>query len=341
MEQNLENNVNNDATIPTPVSNPTPPAPVEPTAPAPIEGPKNTKTLTIIFAIIAAICFGTAVAFAALYFAEPKTSSPAISPDIDSASDTTLEETKITDANVLKDLDKKIALLFSTDNTGPTFVARDITNYDIDLFHNGDLSQSDKVRSIIMHTLEFTPLDEEKIVAVVSQEGFNSELEQYFRQNLAKGVNGDLVVEKYKEIYGEDFSKGEISTFCGNYKYNAQYDFYFSAAFGCGGMTPYERFYYKNQYTTDGDYAYVYTSTALLAPSSQDDSIYYVYCDIADLEAINSGISENAKVCTTLQSYDEKTKFTLDASNYEQYAKYRFVFKRVDNNYYFEKVEKL
>ncbi|MBQ3474313.1 hypothetical protein IJH24_02720 [Candidatus Saccharibacteria bacterium] len=338
MEPNLEN-VSNEIVN---ASTPTPPAPAASAPSAPIEEPKNSKTLAIIFAIIATICFGAAVAFAALYFTEPKSSSSPISPDTDSSSDTTLEETAITDATILGDLDRKIALLFSTSNTGPTFATGpSITNYDIDLFHNGDLSQSDKVRSIIMHTLELTPLNEEEITAVISQDEINSELEQYFRQNLAKGVDGDLVVKKYKEIYGEDFSKGEISTLCGNYKYNEQYDFYYSAAFGCGGMTPYERFYYKNRYTTDGNYAYVYTSTAFLAPTPQDDSKYYVYCDIADLGTNGSGVSENAEICATLQSYDEKQNYTLDASNYEQYAEYRFVFKIADGNYYFEKVEKL
>ena len=125
--------------------------------------------------------------------------------------------------------------------------------------------------------------------------------------------------------------------------YNSIYDFYFDAGLGCGGTTPYERFYYKNRYTTDDDHAYVYTSTAFMSPtegSDEEDVVYNVYCDIAYLKQYK--VSEDARICATLNTYDEVQNFTLDSSNYEQYSNYRFVFdKASDGNYYFNKVEKL
>lgn len=332
--------------------------PIGPSAISPDEYNKvnKLKAATIIIAIIAIIGIVAAVIFAVLYYnnTNNNANSPTVGTNsdpnlqLDATAEQTKEEVEITDVNILKDLDAKIALLFNTDNTDPTFATgRGIGYYDELLFHNGDIDQSNKIRTIIRHTLELAPLSEEEIVAALSQSGMSGRNEEYFRRELAKGVKGDLVVQKYKEIFGEDIAKGAISKFCGEYEYNTQYDFYYNDGLGCGGISPYERFYYKNRYTTDGDYAYVYTATAFLNPTTTKDSEgythegvpYYVYCDIADLGT--NGASEGAKICDILQTEEEKEHFTLDFSNYKQYSEYRFIFTKLNNNYYFKIVEKI
>ena len=98
---------------------------------------------------------------------------------------------------------------------------------------------------------------------------------------------------------------------------------------GCGGTSSATNYYYKNAYTTDGDHAYVYVSASTLSEADLN-----IYCDI-----MLYGSGEKPEVCGAFSDVDE---FTLDASNYKDFAQYRFVFKKAANGtYYFEKVEKL
>ena len=315
--------------------------------------PKSQKPLIWCLGILALISLIAAAVFAYLYFAT-STSNPAPTPNNNQSSTaseepTTTEETEITDTLLKKDLDKKIAILFNVDNTDPTFATgRGIGYYDEELFHNGDLSERAKVNSLIRHTLTMKPLNEQEVLAALAQTGYSGDNEKYFRQELAEGVSKDVVIQKYKEVFNKEIIPNDYGSACGGYRYNSQYGFYYDDVLGCGGMTPYERFYYKNRYTTDDNHAYVYTSTAFLAPTfgtnpegqNTEGAPYYVYCDIAFLE--EPAVSEDAKVCATYNSDDEARSFTLNESNYKDYSNYRFVFdKGEDDKYYFNKVEKL
>lgn len=318
--------------------------------------PKKPKGLIITIVILAILALaGIAFGIYGMFFQPKPVNQPETNqsptntePTEDESITTRNDEVEITDSAVIDDLDKKIAILFNTDNTDRTFnTGMGITYYGLQLFREGDISESDKVRSVITHALGLKPLDKEKVDAAVSQNRYSGETEQFFRES-AKGIDGDSVAQKYKEIFGKTLVKGEIEEYCGYYKYNKQYDFYYSGIPGCGGRTPYSELYYKYRYTEDDNHAYVYTSTAVISPTfsttpegySTEDAPFYVYCDVSYLG--ENGIVENAKVCATLQSYDEKEAFTLNTSNYEQYSNYRFVFDKTnDGNYYFSRVEKL
>ena len=341
-----------------PVASPqteTPPSAEVTPVPQP-EKSKSSKGLIALVVILAILALaGTAFGIYGMFFQpqpvnQPETNqSPTNTESTEKESTATSnDEVEITDLAIIDDLDKKIAILFNTDNTERTFnTGMGIGYYGLQLFREGDISESDKVRSVITHTLELKPLDKEKVDAAVSQNGYSGQTEQLFRESI-KGIDGDSVAQKYKEIFGNTLVKGEIKEYCGYYKYNKQYDFYYSGIPGCGGKTPYSELYYKYRYTEDDNHAYVYTSTAVISPTfgttpegyNTEDVPFHVYCDVSYLG--ENGIVENAKVCATLQSYDEKEAFTLNASNYEQYSKYRFVFDKTDDgNYYFNRVEKL
>ena len=326
---------------------------VDPTSPTNSKKPKGLIATIIILAILAlaGVAFGIYGMFLKTQpdnQPEPNQTPSNTEEPTEEPTTTENEETEITDLSVIEDLDKKIAILFNTDNTDRMFnTGMGIGYYGLKLFHEGDISESEKVRSVITHTLELKPLDEERVNAAVAQNGYSGETEKFFRESI-RGVDGDLVAQKYKEVFGDTLVKGEIVEYCGYYKYNKQFDFYYSGIQGCGGRTPYSELYYKSRYTEDDDHAYVYTSSAVISPTfgttpegyNTEEAPFHVYCDVSYLG--NNGITEDAKVCATLQSYDEKEAFSLDSSNYEQYSKYRFVFNKADNGaYYFDKVEKL
>lgn len=303
------------------------------TPPQGAEKPKNHKVTIWALSILSIIATTAAGVFAYLYFTGQNASPAPVVNNNGNTPEPVTEEVEITDTYVLRDLDEKIAILFNTDDTSPTFATgRGISYYDEELFHEGNISQSSKVNSLIKHTIELRPLNEQEIVAALSQSGYADNNEQYFRQNLASGADGDVVAKKYKEIFGKDLTKEDVGSSCGGYRYNKEYDFYYDDVLGCGGTTPYERFYYKNRYTSDDNNAYVYISTAFLGDDSGN-----VYCDIAYLKSY--GIADNAKVCASIS---ENGDFVLDESNYQDFAKYRFIFNKSDDGtYYFEKVEKL
>lgn len=313
----------------------------------------HNKTIIILLSIFSIIATAAAVVFGVMYFTNQKpTDQPTPETSVqEEETEQAAEETEITDENLKKDLDEKISILFNTDFTGASLTAKGIGLYDEKLFHDGDIGQSEKVRSVIKNALQLEALNEQEINAAVAQSGLTGEDEKTFRNFKPKGIKGGLVAQRYREIFGKDFEIGPISVYCGEYEYNAQYNFYYDAGFGCGGTTPIQRLYYKNHYVTDSNHAYVYVSAGFLAPtfgiSSEgyvaENPPYNIYCDIANSPKENSTeISDSAKICESFQDPEESAKFTINESNYQQFAQYRFVFDRAnDGNYYFDKVEKI
>ncbi len=338
------------------ISQSTPPAPdTSPlTSLQPPDKPNNKKRTIIILSVIVCILLIVGGIFAFLYFSnnsngdEPQQAS---SEEEQEEIVEEQEEVEISDVSLKNNLDNQIAILFNTDTVPTSATMKGIGFYDETLFQNGDISEADKIRSIIKNALELRPLNGEETNAAVAQMGLTGDNERYFRQDSPSGINGDQVVQKYQEVFGKQISKGPIPVSCGEYEYNSQFDIYFSGQIGCGGTTPFTRHYYKSLYTTDGDYAYVYISTAFMAPTfgtspegyGTEDLPYHVYCDVGDLKAGSvEEVVKNSKECDTIQTLEDADRFELNSSNHEKYSKYRFVFKQSeDGNYYFEKVEKL
>ena len=166
-------------------------------------------------------------------------------------------------------------------------------------------------------------------------EGVQPEYRESIRNTALQGIDGDIVSKRYKEVFGEKLSH-EGSESCYTYLYNSTNNFYYeNPVGGCGGTSSYKTFHYKNKYTIEDNNAYVYVAVAL---SNAEDG--NVYCDLSYLDI--SGVfklAEDAKVCGTVSGNED---FALNESNYQDFAQYRFVFNKAnDDTYYFSKVEKL
>lgn len=301
--------------------------------------PAPKKSSNIFLILLTIISLAAAATFAVLFFMGQPKSTPDSQAGSSGQNPSEAEpdtEEKLTDTYTIRDLDEKISILLYNDETGPSFNSgRDIITHDVSLFKNGNYDQIIKAGIVIQsiaHTLDYA-----KREAVISSGTYDNQTVDYFRSTGINGATGEEVREKYLDLFGEDLPIGAKANFyCGEYKYNSEQDFYYSDALGCGGSTFGVRHYYKSDYTYDKNHAYVYVSAALL-----DEESGNVYCDIAYFE--NDGvhsISSDAKICDTVSSYSND--FSLNASNYESYSKYRFVFQKADDGtYFFEKVERL
>ncbi|MBR2708942.1 hypothetical protein IKE98_01255 [Candidatus Saccharibacteria bacterium] len=305
--------------------------------PSPIDKPtKSSKPLIWILAILAVIAIAAAGVFAYLYFTKPTTppSEPSEETSQETPPEETAEETEITDTYILRDLDEKMAILHNTDETGPLIKKLGVGyGYVSPLYKNGNLSEIAKLAHIFMATVPDYILTSREIESAIAEQGYDKDSAQDFSTTVHDGIKGDTMAAKYKDLFGEDLVKGAANGeyYCPGAYYNSQYDFYYNPTLGCGGTGPYFGVYYKNKYTTDGEHAYVYVSAGTF--NAEDNK---TYCDIFEY-----GVSEQSKpaVCGEAENPDS---FTINESNYQKFAEYRFVFNKADDGtYYFVKAEKL
>ncbi|MBR3228956.1 hypothetical protein IKF67_01850 [Candidatus Saccharibacteria bacterium] len=307
-----------------------PPAPAEPTpaepAPAEPKPAKSSKSLIWCLSILVIIAIAAAAVFAYLYFTNP--SAPA-NPTPDSSQTSTeetetTEEVAITDPLVKKDLDEKVAILHGELSTEPTFASQ-YPNFGGLLFSSGDLPEDVRISNIAYWLSNYfsSPTDDE-IKAIIA-DGIYTEEEINQGREYIERIDGELMREKYLEVFGEDITPNPQRGYSCPVHYNDKYDIFYQGLDGCGGTSNIITHYYKNAYTTKDDNAYVYVSVADY--NLEDNNIY---CDFYT--------ENNTKICGTATDRDD---VVLNETNYKDYAQYRIVFKKSDaGTYYFVKTEK-
>lgn len=337
----------NPAPAPNPalVQEPAPIAP-QPTQPAPMPPKKKNTTTIVLVVILVLLIVGCGVAAAIMLMPKGGNNAGGSSSSNGGSTPTTPvtpvepEETEVTDALLKKELDEKIAILHHTTQIDQTIdkgtVVGGYSNAIFDMYKTGYLDSNTIRISYVIDSLksDFRPLSTEERDIVINS--IPQEYREMVKEESLQGIDGDKVATKYKGVFGEELVH-ETSDECYTYRYDSTHNFYYQDPIdGCGGTSPYATFHYKNKYTTSGDNAYVYVSTALV-----DWEHGNVYCDIASLDLTNEfKLADDAEVCTTLPADD--VLFVLDESNYENYSQYRFIFNKAeDGTYYFSEVEKL
>ena len=310
--------------VPGPISDSTP-LPTDPLLPK----PKNLKPLVIILSILFVVALVVAAVFAYLYFSSDST--PAPNPETHQTDENKTEETspeeetEITDAYIIRDLDEKIAILHNITETGAQFATNTYLYRHINsLYTEGTLGDIAKLSNIINSIRPDYVLSYNEQVSIANELGLANPAETY----VTKGVKSETVKAKYLDVFGGEPAKSFSADqfYCPNPHYNAEYDFYYLDE-RCGGTGPFIAHVYKNKYTADSNHAYVYVSVATLNGDGK------VYCDyITDSDNLPAACGE----------ISDSDKFVINGGNYQDYAEYRFVFNRADNGtYYFTKVEKL
>ena len=303
---------------------------------------KSSKPLIWFLSILAILGIAAAAVFAYLYFTAP---TPSPVPNNNQSTDTptnsttptepTTEETEITDTLLKKDLDEKLSILHYVNQTGPTIITTYGTHQEYPLYADGTLDDIAKLARLIYSLQNYMrniSLDEMNTIA--SDFGFSEKEKEAINKEV---VNGDVVREHYKDVFGEEAPTPNLSSvqtkYCPIYEYDETLDLYFTRS-GCGGTSPYKSMYYKTKYSKDGDHAYVYVSAATYNFENGQ-----LYCEIGRFDDYKT-----MTPCDEFAETDEDGGYIFDQSKLdpENLGKYRFVFNKADDGtYYFSKVEKL
>lgn len=317
-----------------PTINPMPTPQIPPEIP---QKPKNNKLVIIVLSVLLAISLIAVGIFAYLYFSNQNSQEQPTddTSQITGSTPSNNEEVEITDELLINDLDEKIAILHDTDQTGSILTSSIGLHHEYPLYIKGTLSEIAKVAHLMRTISQTFLLNSEEKESIISERRYeDTYLIDSVRKDQIEGVKADVFSAKYVSLFGEQPPKEEINQqrYCPGVYYNTTYDFYYFDIIGCGGTGPYTSSYFKTKYTTDDSHAYVYISAGTV---NGDDN--KIYCDVINIETVEETMPD-----TCGEWEDDSYKFTLDDSNYQDFARYRFVFNKAeDGTYYFDKVEKL
>ena len=232
------------------------------------------------------------------------------------------KEEVITDEELKKDLGKKTKYLFNMDLIGDSYVKGLLFEKSRTI---DEISEQNRVLAAF-YSVKRTNVDKkyEDGCYNLKDQTLSSldNCSEHDYSMVMDYVNADDVANMYYYLFGEKFYKKDIYEGCPVKLYQEKNNVYYFA-YPCGGTG----------YTTESMYIYDYTSVGDKA---------YVYVAYG----INSCCSEEPGIYT---DYDEDNKYTgaildefeLTEDNYKDFSKYRFVFEKKGNDYYFTAIEKL
>ena len=157
-------------------------------------------------------------------------------------------------------------------------------------------------------------------------------------------INIEDLKANYKKYFGEEIkSFTDLKSTINNYIYDEKNNVYYRGVNKNNQITSglYYNVIYINSIDDNVNYIYVNTNLAYIKGAYEDNRRTIFLCDKLDTYC-NNKISLYFDY--EFEDYDKLTKAlnarkVIDKSNYDKFTNFKIVFKKVDNNYYFEKVE--
>ena len=244
-------------------------------------------------------------------------------------------ETEITDGYMLNDLNEMLVILHAVADDPENAVDNDVivlragTHPEFPLYQHGGLTVPAKLARTIESLRNYTRDSYNHENKIIMEDHADKLTGWDLSRNSVEVIDADVVKKKYHDLFGEDLDlNADFSQYCPSYVYNARLNMFVNLS-ACGGTSDATTWYYKEKYTTDGDHASVYVRAA--TASGQEMK---VLCDVA-VDYKYDAVTD----CSEKYAYDG---FELNQTNYQDFAQYRFVFKKAgDGTYYFERVEKV
>lgn len=308
--------------------------------------PTNKKTTIILVVILvillaaAGIGFGVWNAINANQKPAPAPAQPVTPTDEPSDGPTAdvTEEVELTDANIIKDLDQKIAYLHIINDVAPTFVTT--YGHPEDRLYSED-PLTEKYKQFVTQTSledqyrKITPSE----LATLETNYPNYDFASWNNENelFTKVIDADVFANRYLDLFGEKLDRSvsiEIDGTCPS-QYDETTNLYFQPPFGCGsGVSAFRTYFSKVKYTTTGENAYVYVNAVTV-----DYETGNIYCTTIDWW---SHRYDAPQPCGTTTNSNGASDTYETFKEYGDRTTYRFVFKKADNGtYYFDKVEKV
>lgn len=135
----------------------------------------------------------------------------------------------------------------------------------------------------------------------------------------------DYVKKEYYDLFGEELDTSvEYPGSCAKSYYDKDKNLFIQKKYGCDAGWGWNASGYRYKYTEDNNNAYIYVAVA-------------VHSGIEKIDILTD--NDTKKVYKTIEGNTDS--FTIDASNYDSFAKYRVTFKKVGNDYYYKGVQKI
>ncbi|MBR3180223.1 hypothetical protein IKF57_01690 [Candidatus Saccharibacteria bacterium] len=292
---------------------------------------KTTITLVVILVILlaaAGIGFGVWSAINANQKPAPVQPTEPTTPTDEPTADVT-EEVELTDANIIKDLDQKIAYLNFTNEITPTFKTYR-GHPETRLYKENPLSESYK-QSVVSSSL----IEQYRTATADELAALRTDYPNFNFTDYTQVVDADAFSNRYLDLFGSKLNRDiaiEVDETCPS-QYDKTTNLYFDPPLGCGGGTSaVETYFSKNKYTIANDDVYVYVNAVTV-----DYDTGNVYCSA--MYWWGEGAPEP---CGTINPTDYQTATYETFKEYGDRTTYRFTFKKADNGtYYFDKVEKI
>ncbi len=126
----------------------------------------------------------------------------------------------------------------------------------------------------------------------------------------------------YKSLYNKELEKKDILNYCPMIFYDKKIDGFY-LAYPCGGTGYNTEYHYTYDIQVEENKAYVYVAYGIEECCSEKPVIY---TDYARKNKYTGKIGKN---------------FTINEDNYKKFSKYKFIFEKDNDNYYFSRIEQL
>ena len=305
---------------------------------------KATITLVVILVILlaaAGIGFGVWSAIntnqkpAPVQPTEPTT--PTNEPSDEPTADVT-EEVELTDANIIKDLDQKIAYLHIISDITPIFKTI-LGHNELSLYRQNPLGE-DYRQFVTERSLsgQYRPVSSEEL-AVLKTNYPDYEFDGWNQGGrYTEVIDADTYANRYLDLFGKepDYDNRPTDPCRPHFQYDKTTNLIFERTNGCGeGVSATVTYFSKNKYTTTGENVYAYINAVAV-----DYGTGNIYCSASEI-----GWGDDSQPCGTTTTIDYANYQTDTYETFKEYGDrttYRFTFKKADNGtYYFDKVEKI
>lgn len=231
-----------------------------------------------------------------------------------------VKEEKVTDEKIKEELSKKITILNEIktawfDTKEPSSFKSFIYSPN---YQKSYLDEPTKIGISLEAIINLDKIDSEKFSEEEYYEACNSRDINY---KIGTKYSYDLVNELYKSLFNSDIKDPSSINGSYIYSYSDKYKAFYTIGYEKYQSDEFSETYIYDYKVAKNEY-FVYVAYATITPGTNDT--FAIYKDY------------NQK-----QLYHEGPGFRLDESNYQEFDKYKLTFIKENNNYIFNRIEKL
>ena len=155
--------------------------------------------------------------------------------------------------------------------------------------------------------------------------------------------HGTVSFDEYNKVYLDLFGTGagipeEVVGVCPEYYYSEANNEFYKITYACGSTSFGHYISYISDYKIVDDKVELNIHFAFVEPGYGSDTVIY-----GNLEEVKTGDYTYLNPTDVVEKIDEKLTdtYTINDTNKDKFSNYKFTFKNLNNNFIYEKVEKI